>query len=70
MKTISGPKRDEIVGRWRKLQNEELHNSYSSPNIIRMIESRRMRWEAHVARMGRRGMHIGFCWEIQEERDH
>jgi hypothetical protein len=49
---IFGPRRDEVTGNWRKLRNEELHNLYSSPNIIRMIRSGRMRWEEHVARMG------------------
>jgi hypothetical protein len=49
---IFGPKRDEVTGDWRKLHKEELHNLYSSPNIIRMIQSRRMRWAVHVARMG------------------
>jgi hypothetical protein len=53
---IFGPKRDEVTGDWRKLHNEELHNLYSSPDIIRMIKSRRMRCSGHVARMGRRGM--------------
>jgi hypothetical protein len=47
-----GPKRDEVTGDWRKLHNEELHNLYSSPDIIRMIESRRMKWAGHVGRMG------------------
>jgi hypothetical protein len=47
-----GPKRDEVTGDWRKLHNEELHKLYSSPNIIRMIKSRRMIWAGHVARMG------------------
>jgi hypothetical protein len=61
---------DEVTGDWRKLRNQELHNSYSSPNIIRMIKSRRMRWAGHVARMGRGGMHIGYRWESQKERDH
>jgi hypothetical protein len=51
---ISGPKRDEVTGVWRKLHNEELHNLCSSPSINRMIKSRRMRWAGHVARMGRR----------------
>jgi hypothetical protein len=46
------PKRDEVTGDWRKLQNEELHSLYWSPNIIRMIKSKRMRWAGHVARMG------------------
>jgi hypothetical protein len=52
VRRIFGPKRDEVTGEWRKLHNEELHNLYSSPNIIRMIKSRRMRWAGHVARMG------------------
>jgi hypothetical protein len=49
---IFGPKRDEVTGRWRQLHNEELHNLYSSPSIIRIIKSRRMIWAGHVARMG------------------
>jgi hypothetical protein len=44
-----------VTGGWRKLYNEELHNLYSSPNIIRMIKSRRMRWAGHVACMGGKG---------------
>jgi hypothetical protein len=44
LRRIFGPKRDELTGDWRKLHNEELCNLYSSPNIIRMIKSRRMRW--------------------------
>jgi hypothetical protein len=46
------PKRNEVTGEWRKLHNGELHNLYSSPDIIRQIKSRRMRWAGHVARMG------------------
>jgi hypothetical protein len=49
---IFGPKRDEVTGGWRKLHDEELHNLYSSPSIIRMIKSRGMRWAGHVALMG------------------
>jgi hypothetical protein len=49
---IFGPKRDEVTGGCRKLHNEELYNLYSSPNIIRMTRSRRMRWAGHVSRMG------------------
>jgi hypothetical protein len=52
LRRIFGPKRREMTGGWRKLHNEELHNLYSSPNIIRMNKSRRMRWAWHVARMG------------------
>jgi hypothetical protein len=52
LRRIFGPKRDEETGEWRKLHNGELHNLYSSPNIIRQIKSRRMRWAGHVARMG------------------
>jgi hypothetical protein len=54
LRRIFGSKRDEVTGDWRKLHNEELHNLSSSPNIIRMIKSRRMRWAGNVARMGRR----------------
>jgi hypothetical protein len=52
LRRIFGPRRDKVTGDWRKLHNEELHNLYSSPNIIRMIKSRRMRWTGHVAQMG------------------
>jgi hypothetical protein len=52
LRRIFGPKRDHVTRDWRKLHNEEIHNLYSSPNIIRMIKSRRMRWGGHVARMG------------------
>jgi hypothetical protein len=58
LRRIFGPKRDEVTGGWRKLHNEELHNLYSSPTIVRMIKSRRMIRAWHVARMGRTGMHI------------
>jgi hypothetical protein len=47
-----GPMRDEVTGGWRKLHEEELHDLYSSPRIIRILKSRRMRWAGHVARMG------------------
>ena len=52
LRRIFGPKRDEVTGEWRKLHNEELNNLYCSPNIVRAIKSRRMRWAGHVARMG------------------
>jgi hypothetical protein len=59
--TVFGLKRDEVTGGWRKLHNEELHNLYSS-NIIIMIKSRKVGWAGHVARMGQRGMHMGYGW--------
>jgi hypothetical protein len=52
LRTIFGPKRDEVTGGWRKLHNEGLHNLYSSPSVIRIIKSGKMRWVGHVARMG------------------
>jgi hypothetical protein len=70
LRRIFRPKRDEVTGGWRKLHNEEPHDLYSSPSIIRMLKSRRMRWAGREARMGRRGMHIGYWWEIQKERGH
>jgi hypothetical protein len=54
LRRIFGPKRDEVTGKWRKLHNKELYALYSSPNIIRVIKSRRLRWAGHVARMGER----------------
>jgi hypothetical protein len=52
LRRVIGHKRDEVTGEWSKLHNEELHNLYSSPDIIGQIKSRRMRWAGHVARMG------------------
>jgi hypothetical protein len=66
---IFGPKKDEVTGEWRKLHNEELRDLYTSPSIIRIIKSRRMRWAGHVAGMGRRGTLIGYWWESQRKRD-
>jgi len=58
LRRIFGPKRDEVTGEWRKLHNEELNDLYSSPNIVRVMKSRRMRWVGHVARIGER---VGVC---------
>jgi hypothetical protein len=52
---IFGPNREEVIGEWRKLHNEELRDFYSSPSIIRIIKSRRIRWAGHVTRMGEKG---------------
>jgi hypothetical protein len=54
----------------KNYHNEELHNLYSSSNIIRMIKPKRLRWAGHVARMGRRRIHVGYWWESQKEGDH
>ena len=54
LRGICGPKRDEVTGEWRKLHNEELNDLYCSPNIMRVIITRRMRWAGNVARMGER----------------
>jgi hypothetical protein len=72
LRRIFGLKRDEVTGEWRKLHSEELHNLYSSPDIIRQgkssqVKSRRMRWAGHVARMGEERR---FWWENPKERDH
>ena len=58
LRRVFGPSRDEVTGELRRLHNEELNDLYSSPNIVRVIKSRRMRWAGHVARMGEgRGVH-------------
>jgi hypothetical protein len=58
LRRIFGSKRDRVRGGWRKLHNEELHNLYSSPSIIRIMKSRRKKWAGHVARMGeKRNVH-------------
>jgi hypothetical protein len=58
LRRVFGPKRDEVTGEWRKLNNEELNNMYSLPNIVWVVKSRQMRWAGHVARMGEdRGVH-------------
>ena len=62
LRRIFGSKRDEVTGEWRKLYKEEVNDLYLSPNIVRVIKSRRMRWAGHVARMGvRRGVCTMHC---------
>jgi hypothetical protein len=70
LKNIFRPKREEVTGEWRKLHNEELNDLYSSPTIVQMMKSRRMRWAGHVARMERRETCTGFWWRNMRERDH
>jgi hypothetical protein len=60
LRRIFGPKRDEVTGEWRRLHNEELYALYSSPAIIRVIKSRRLKRAGHVARMGGTEMHTRF----------
>ena len=67
---IFGPKRDEVTEEWRKLHNEELNDLYCSPNIFRVIKSRRMRWPGHVARMRKGEVYTGFWWGNLRERDN
>jgi hypothetical protein len=68
LRRIFGPRRDEVTGEWRRLHKEELNDLYCSPNIVRVIKSRRMRWAGHVARMGEeRG---ASWWGNRREGDH
>jgi hypothetical protein len=70
LRRIFGRKKDEVTGEWTKLYNDELNDLYSSPNIVRVIKSKRMRWAGHVARMGRGEDYTGFCWANLRERGH
>jgi hypothetical protein len=70
LRRIFGPKMNEVTGEWRKLHNEKLRDLYSSPSIIRMIKSRRMRWAGHVARMGENGNADGLLVGKAEGKDH
>jgi len=62
LRKIFGPRRDEVTGEWRRSHNEELNELYSSPNIVWVIKSRRMRWAGHVARMGEERGCTGSWW--------
>ena len=70
LRGIFGPRRDEVTGEWRKLHNEELNDLYCSPNIVRVIKSRRIKWVGHVAHMGERRGVYGFWWGNLRETDH
>ena len=69
LRRIFGPRRDEVTGEWRRLHNEELNGLYSSPNIVRVIISRRMRWAGHVASMGKERGAYRVRWGNRRERD-
>ena len=68
LRRIFGPKRDEVTEERRKLHNKELNDLYSSPNIVRVIRSSRMRWAGHEARMGRGEAYTGIWWGNLRER--
>jgi hypothetical protein len=70
LRRMFGPERDGVRGGWRRLHNEELHNLYSSPSIIRIIKSRRMRWAGHVARMADERNVYRLLIGKQRERDY
>jgi hypothetical protein len=70
LRKIFGLKRDEVTGLCRKLHNEELHDLYSSPSIITIMKSRRMRWAGYATQMGERETCIACWWESQRKRDH
>ena len=69
LRRIFGPRNDEVTGEWRRLHNEELNYLYSSPNIVRVVKSRRMRWAGHVARMCEETVCIGSWWGKRRERN-
>ena len=70
MRRVFGPKRDKVTEEWKKLHNEELNVPYSSPNIVQVIKSKRMRWAGHVAHTGRGEACVGAWWGNLRERDH
>ena len=70
LRRMFGPRRDEVTGEWRRLHNEELNDLYFSPNIVRVIKSRRITWAGHVARMSEERWCIGSWWGNRREGDH
>jgi len=70
LRRIFEPRRDEVTGEWRRLHNEDLNYLYTSPNIVLVIKSRRMRWVGHVARMGEERGCIGSWWGNRREKHH
>ena len=70
LRIIFGPRTYDVTGDWRKLHTEGLNDVYCSPNIVRVMKSRRMRWAGQVARMGRGEAYTGFWWGNLREGDH
>jgi hypothetical protein len=70
LRKIFGPKRNEVTVEWRKLHNVELTDLYSSPNIIQVIKSRKIKWAGHIAHMGRGEVYTVLWWGNLRERDH
>ena len=70
LRRIFRPRSDEVTGEWRRLHNEELNDLYCSPNIVRVIKSRRMRWAGHLARVGEERGCIGSWWGNRREGEH
>jgi len=68
LRGIFGPKRDEVTGKWRNLHNKELNDLYTSPNTVRIIKSRRIKWVGNVARMGRKLLYRVLVEKAQGER--
>ena len=70
LRRIFVPSKDDVTGEWRRFHYEDLNDLYSSPNTLRVIKSRRMRWAGHEAHMGEERGCIGSCWENRRGRDH
>jgi len=70
LRRIFGPRMEEVTGEWRRVYKEELNDLYSSPNIMRVMKSRRMRWAGHVVGMGEERGVLGSWWGNRRERDH
>jgi hypothetical protein len=70
LRRIFGLRRDEVIGGWRKLHNEDLHNLYSSPSIMRVIKSKRMKLAGHVGCIREKRNAYRILWESHKERDH